>query len=465
MPTTATAISIKDTAWTFPYTSGWQQQSLSGENWTTLDLLLPQPIVDVSAVPSVSPTTPGVAITGQSSLLVPVFIRLFFHPRTNSITLSSLAQNQAAQLTPYGIADVDISVLCDGALYGVDQDYTITDAGVFTSLTLPQNLPITVYFSENYPAFQCSIDSQTWSPIVMLDSARPYPDETTTFVPLSIQGNTFAITDEQGVVTGMFLSMTTPLAQATTFQVNARGTADAGLTAELEVEMEHPQFMNALALTPVNEYPATLTMVEVEGFAASSRKTVWSGSIALDRGMTIRFPSTVVRRVWLTMAQANYTLKQYAVEPPDQTRRNTMYALQTALPLAAQRTPASVPQVYSGAQYSFGVESLVGYNTTPVSGVFVAGPLTALGCPDVLRIDVDAYLAVNTYLCYKAFDATGSVVDENLQGIPIVNSATVMPFASTLNRAQVSSCDLYLKFVPRDPLAVIERYFIQVLNV
>lgn len=461
MPSTAISIPPKSLAWTFTSDPSWQSQVRYGNDWAELDLLLPKPVVDVSTIASVTPSNSSVQVTGTSNLIVPINVRLMFVPRFQSITLPSLAAGASANLSLYGVADVDITVLSAGKLYAPDVDFTVLDDGTFTSIDLPEDQPILIYFTENWPAFQCSIDSLTWSQVVMLDSVRSYPDNTTEFAPITKQGSKFAITDELGVPTGLMLELVSPLLEETVIQASSRGTGSPGLSALLEIEMSIPQFMTALSISPATDFPASMTCVEIEGFSEASRQTVWTGSVALDRPMVIRFARNMVKRVYLTMLQENYTLEQYQVSPPDQLRRSIMYDLQTSLPTAVQRPTPPQAKQYSGAQYSFAIESIAGEDITASKGVFVAGGYPVAGCPEVIRFDMDTYQQVNAYLCYEAFNSAGLKVDENLQGVVLPVGAMVFPFSPTLDRTTVASVNIYFKFVPATPQAVLERYFLQ----
>ena len=53
------------------------------------------------------------------------------------------------------------------------------------------------------------------------------------------------------------------------------------------------------------------------------------------------------------------------------------------------------------------------------------------------------------------------ILDENLQGVVLPVGAMVFPFSPTLDRTTVASVNIYFKFVPATPQAVLERYFLQ----
>ena len=126
-------------------------------------------------------------------------------------------------------------------------------------------------------------------------------------------------------------------------------------------------------------------------------------------------------------------------------------------------TPAEPIFTY-GYQYEIGFENMVAgdvQSSTP--GVFVQGPLTIQGRPDVVRLDAQVSGTVSVYLCYVAYNAAKVTVDENLQGVPITpGTSMVFPFASLLDRTTVASVDVSVRFVLNSSNAFVERYYLQV---
>lgn len=107
--------------------------------------------------------------------------------------------------------------------------------------------------------------------------------------------------------------------------------------------------------------------------------------------------------------QENYSIKEYQDESQDALRRNTMNSLESSAPFSVRVSLPAVPVIYRGYQYEFGFENLAALDSgisTP--GVFVHGPLTVPGCPDVLRIDAETTGTVSLYVCYRAYDANGT---------------------------------------------------------
>ena len=460
LPRTTTTINSKNLVWHFTADSSWQQEILNADDfsWSSLSLLLPQPLVDVSAIPTVTPANNAIQVTGQSGLMLPVQLRLQFMQRRQVTTIASLTTTQPVQLTPYGFGDADVLAVAAGNSYQAGVDFQVNNDGTILSVTLPTATPITFSFLEYWPAFQCSIDGSTWSPVVMFDHARPYSDGTTNFIPLTINGNSFAVTDELGNPTGLFVELVAPLTVAAV--VVTVGAA--------EVDLERPAYLTGFHLEPATEYPAQLTQVEVEGFSVDSRTTVWSGTAVLDRQMAVNFPRTMVKKVWLTLMQTNYTIKQYQVPAVDQLRRDTMTSIQASLPSSVQNAPAAAPETYNGFLYNFYLQGMAGEDASTFKGVYVAGAYRFDGQPQIVRVDWQAFGNVDVYLCFRAFNAAGVVLDEQLQGLQYTNGQTIVfPFAygSSFDPTQVAYTWVYLKIIPRDPNAMMERFLVQVRHV
>lgn len=139
-----------------------------------------------------------------------------------------------------------------------------------------------------------------------------------------------------------------------------------------------------------------------------------------------------------------------------------MAQLQAALPFEAQAIPSSPTQTYTGVQYEFGLENIQGELWTSTSSVFVSGPNRLDGCPDTVRFDADVKGTVSLYLCYRAFNAAGQVLVENLAGIAITpNTSLVFPFPAGVVHSQVDHIDIYLRIVHRSADALVERYMMQ----
>jgi hypothetical protein len=458
---------------TWDYSAGQAQvEELSGTDWTQLTLLDPSVLINYAAPPVVQPASSPFVITGISNLgNLPIYIRTSFTPRHSQVTLT-VTNGQSISLSNYVVQTDFVFVIAGTTAYTNVTDYSVTDSGLFTGIDLPQDAPLTIYYVENFPSYQCSIDQVNWSPLRMLDPSRPYPETETAFLPIPFgqdaNGNPLLpITDELGVATGLNIKIgPNPPSQTYLLSTYSQASPDTvGATAVLEVDLDSFTFLNAIQLSPFTTFPCTLKRVEVQGLGANTRQTVWSGSAVIDRPTTVSFSQVATSTVYLTFYQQNYSLKQQTVEPPNALLTDVMQQLQAILPFNARQTPASPAQVYTGAQYEFGVEDVQGQFWTQTASVFAAGPNSYQGCPEVIRFDADSLGTVSFYLAYVAYSSTGAVVDTNYSGIPLTpGNATVFAFSSGVNRAQVDHMDIYLKIVHRSANALVERYLLQITS-
>jgi hypothetical protein len=268
---------------------------------------------------------------------------------------------------------------------------------------------------------------------------------------------------------GLYITLTGRLKQEVLLKITTPAdTSNAGAAAILEVDFERPTYLNGIHLEPFVTFPATVERIEVEGLTSDTKQVVYEGaSFTLDRPATVRFTRQVVRKAYVTLRQTNYTLKEHEVEAPDALRRDTLNSIQSALPFAVRRAAPAVPVRHRGAQYEFGIEAISGEDWQPaLPGVFVSGPHRFEGCPEVIRVDLDVQGTPEIYLCFRAYDASGNLKDVQLQGVQITNGQTkIFPFALSVPLEQVAHCDVYLKFIHRSSLDLIERFSIQASNV
>lgn len=478
-PATIRTVPVKWLQW-HVHTTG-EVEELAGVDWTKLSVLEAKPLVTYAGVPTVTPSPHPFHISGQSTLGgTPVYVRVQFTSRRNR-TIRRVTTGAAFALSPTGctVSIDDVVVMAADVVYDPVTHYTVDPDGTFTPVALPADQDVTVWFLEYFPSYQCSVNQRTWSPVVMLDAARPYSDTETQFRPIPLgratDGTaTLPITDELGNPTGLFIQLgsAVPVDDWSLVISNPGNPEAVGATALLELEMAQPTYLNALRVSPFTTFPLVLKRVEVEGLVTSTRHSVYEGSTVVDRMTLLRFDRTLVRRVYLTWYQENYTLKEYSVESVDALRSEVMTSLQSALPYAIRRAPSAVPTPHRGAVYEFGLEALEGQDWVSTKGVFVSGPHRVMGCPEVLRIDAEVTGDVSLYLCYRAYNAAGVIVDENLVGAnldthvgadPLTPStAFVFPFATDLDRSTVARTDVYLKMVHRSLDAVVERFLIQV---
>ena len=133
--------------------------------------------------------------------------------------------------------------------------------------------------------------------------------------------------------------------------------------------------------------PVRLKKIQAEGMLTYSDNPIFEGDMLLDRPETIRFADpdnnpVYVRRLFLTLYQPNYSLKEHLVSPADQLRQESLARLQSVLPFSDRSIRAALPTRVAGAQYEFGLRDIAGERyTTAFPGVFVSGPFTRDGMP------------------------------------------------------------------------------------
>jgi len=533
-PQSITGVPVNNLTWTYP-TGDAQVEVLNQDNWTKLTLLEPQPLINFSSTPSVTPAA-SPFVTGTSNLgSLPVYIQTSFVGRQRHTTTSA-TNGTTLSLSPYTVDTDEVYVFVGyGAtnqqLLSSVTDYTVDQYGNFTPITLAAAATtVDIFFEEEFPAYQCSIDQVNWSPLLMLDPARPYPDGATSFPPIAwsvdSKGNqALPVTDELGTPTGMYIEIGSA-APTQAYLLQAVGQASpntVGATAVLEVDFAQLSYLTVLRVTPFTTFPMILTKVEIQGITTNTRQTVWSGSTPIDQPTALHLDETLgtnplVSKAFLTFYQPNYSLKQQTVTPPDALRLNVMSQLQAVLPFNARNVVPPPAVVYTGAQYEFGVADVSGESWTALSGVFVSGPVRFVGIPELIRFDADfmagssgtAYTAstsntvnkiasalnsegvlaslvgfswamsndtsgqaVDFYLCFQAFDNTGTVIKQNLTGYLLPQGGSGQCFSFTypfINGwttgsgalSSVDHVDFYIKIVHRQASAIVQRYMLQV---
>lgn len=389
------------------------------------------------------------------------------------------------QLSPYAVDQDNIAAYIPlpntqlpKVMYFVDRDFVIDDISNVTFMDLVDNVPLIVRFTEHYPGYQCSVNETVWSPIIMLDPARPYPDNETIFNPIQLTVDPednltiFPITDEIGVPTGLTLEMVGQPIFAYYFEVTTPALPQCGATATLQINLNNPTYTNGLILSPFSTYPVRLTKIEIQSFEEDTSQTIGAPNALIDRPMVLTFPTTLLHTAFLTFYQESYDLSEYRVQPPDYIRRNALFAIQSILPFNVQREQRAVPVYYRGAEYTFGVESVAGVAWSPVlPGIFIAGAQHFDGCPDIFRYDADfidpssASSNFETYLCWIAYDSSNVIIDQELMGVEIFpGTCKVWPFSS-VSASSIDHVDIFLKFVIRSSEVVLQRYLLQVDSV
>jgi len=419
------------------------------------------------------------AISNQSVVAGRLIIRVVGNTTGNWL-IDDVRVHIPQTLSQYQVGLDNVNVFTTNAdgtplhAYFQNEDYVVDDASHITFEGLSDTTPYVVRFTEYFPAYQCSVNQSNWSPLIMLDSSRPYPDNITHFFPISIRvdshGNRtlFPITDELGVPTGLTLQVLSRVLYEYTFVVTTPADPHYGATAILEIDLSYPSYMNGLRLSPYAEFPIKLLKVEIESFTSDTRQTAGAPNILLDRPTVLTFPTSLVRKIYLTVYQENYTYEEYVVQAPDQLRIDTLASVQSVLPFNIRQPQRTPPTYHNGAQYEFGLENVAGIAASPaLPGVFVSGPYHFIGIPEVSRFDAQTEDSPNveSYLCFRAYSASGAEVDVQLQGIRIYpGTCEVFPFANTLDRTTVATVDVYIKTVLRTADAVMDRFQLQITS-
>lgn len=358
-----------------------------------------------------------------------------------------------------------------------DEHFVIDDISNITFMGLDDAITYTVRFTENFPGYQCSINEKVFSPLIMMDPNRPYPDTEKLFNPIEIgldssnRRTLFPITDETGVPNGLTIQVVGRPMFEYYFQISTPGQPQAGATAVLEIDLSSPAYLNGVSLAPFSAFPMRLSKVEIEPFITDTRQILGTPNTLIDRPLALTFPTTLLRKIFLTCHQESYNLTEHVVKPTDSLRRDTLASVQSVLPFNIHRAGKTVPVFFRGAQYAFGLEDIAGLAATPVlPGVFISGPYHFGFAPEVFRFDADIFdpNSINTsnvYLCWIAYNSAGLIIDQELSGVMINQGACeIWPFASLslLDRGNIHNIDIFLKFVIRDKNAVVQRFLLQV---
>ena len=475
-PTIHRNITVKDVSWNFTPNSGQTQFETiyaNDQTWAYLSSLEPSPILTFGApVISVQLPVGGSAVglyqaTGSvAGGSLPVYVRILFYPRQQNISVNNLVSAQVIQLSAYNVTADTVQVFTATKVFTQGIDFTVNDTSALTVLATGQ-LPgqsVTIMFEEYYPAYQCSIDQTHWSPIFMLDQNRPYPDDTTDFIPINIQNGHFPLFDELGVPLGLYLRVVgspTNIAAAgeMVLLVTTPGSGTFGETVQLNITLEQTVYMSGLHLEPFTNFPATITSIIAYGFTDINQSVVLDIPFILDREVTFKFPRQLVKSFVVTFAQTNYALKEYLVQAPDSLRRDTLAQLQASLPFSVQRPQPGIPQHFEGALYEFGVQNIAAYDDLPnLPGVFSSGPYLVEGTPEIIRLDCElTNMPTNAvYLGYISYDANDAILEQN--------EIAYTPGTTTLYPGTfvADHVDFFVKFVFREELSVAQALQLQV---
>jgi hypothetical protein len=474
--------------WTHSYDPD-DVEVLSGSDWASLTLMAPGPLLSLGApvarviLPD-SQASAQVLQVGMSKAAtsnLPVFVNITFLPRPRSDTFVVDPANYATQSFSLGPnrCTADGLIVYDATQsYEEGQDYQLDITSAHWNLIPMSSLAgktVNVLVTEYFPAYQCSINNEDWSPALFFDANNLYPNPQQSFVPVAIeqdpQGDWFPVTDELGTPVGIYMRPAIFLAMEYLLRVETPGNENTGvgMNAVLEVELEQPGYYTSIQVEPFTALPAYLTQISVEGIEIGQIATVFTGNILIDRAMGIRITQqdgtpVYVRMIYLSLVQNNYSLTEEVINPADQFRRDALAQIQAVIPFTTRQIEASVPQHVIGAQYELGLRNISAKNEVfNGTGVMVSGPFAKDGCPEMVRVDVDCSGPVNCYLYCKLYDGSGDEPQPTMVGPAPSGSAISFPdFVVTLGSPTIVKVEFFLKWVMSDTSAVLRRYLLQV---
>ena len=464
---------------------------LSGPDWASLTLMAPSPLLSLGA-PAANVILPDsqssahvlevrMAPSQAATSNLPVFVNITFLPRPRLDTFAIDPDNWATQvfsLGPNRCTAVGLIVYDVAKSYTEGQDYQLDITNShwnFIPMASLAGKTVNVLVTEYFPAYQCSVNNEDWSPALFFDAGNLYPNPQQSFVPVAIeqdpQGVWFPVTDEMGTPVGIYMRPAIFLAMEYLVRVETPGNENTGvgMNAVLEVELERPGYYTSIQVEPFTALPAYLTQIQVEGIEIGQIVTVFTGNVLVDRAMGIRITQpdgapVYVRTVYLSLVQNNYSLTDEVIDPADQVRRDALAQIQAVIPFTTRQIEASVPQHVTGTQYALGVRNISALaEVFSGTGVLVSGPFAVDGCPEIVRVDVDCSGPVGCYLYCKLYDEAGGTPQPILVGLlPSGTTLSFQDFVHTLGSPSVVQVEFFLKWVISDANAVLNRYLLQV---
>jgi hypothetical protein len=393
---------------------------------------------------------------------------------SGSYSLSSQSTvNTPLRLTNgYTIDPTSVSVFSSSTYYNINEDFVVTGQGYLTLINVPALESITVTFTEYFPSYQCSVNQTIWSQTIMFDYLRPYPDNETLFwtIPIGVDPdgirNKLPIVDESGIGTGLYINLTGLMTGE--YLLKVYQTADSstpGKQVQLVIDFGQPIFMNVLNLSSYTNYPVNILSIDSQGFASNTLQNLFTGSLLIEKPTAIRFPTTLISKITLTLSQINYSIKQHQIIPDDYIRRQAINDLQSVIPYQAQE-PNILPETIfaDGYQYEFGLENISGANEVNTqTTVFISGPYTTDTRSSSITLQADFIGDVDFYLCYNALNTNQTIIDSNLVGIALTPGVSIpFPFSSGTSLTSINYENLYLKMVFRDYNSSVKSFLLQV---
>jgi hypothetical protein len=454
-------------------------EELSGTDWTSYSLLAPAPriqFLSVSAtvlLPLSKADAQILRVKGtQGSVNIPTYVRIVFTPRRTVKTLTVDQPVVRFTLSDYRVGTDNLLVFNDGNFFEQNQSYTLDfDNGnhdLYTKADM-NGQTVNVLFTEYYPGYQCSTNNLDWSPVVLFDPVNPFPDVTQDYFPIDIKDGWFPAVDELGRPTGItFQPVGKPDSEAL-IRLEMVADPNYGTSAALEVDFSKPGYMNGIRLTPFSGLPMRLRQIDVQGTASATTATIFTGDVAIDRTVSVRFQnpdgsSVYVRKLFLTFYQENYSLVEQVEEASDQLRRDALARLQSTIPFSTAPVDTGSILRTTGAQYDFGLRDIVGERYIPDGpGLLVSGPFSVEGPAEIVRFDAEA-IATDAYLMWEAIVAETGEVLTSLAGTPLVSgTAVAVPTLITVPPGDtLLKTSFYVKWALRSETSVVTRFLLQV---
>lgn len=474
-PATVTSIPVKNLLWTSTNPGTSDPLYAPDMTWAELDIVEDLPQVQFTSAPSIQVvlplsggTTDFINVTGQvPGGALPTYLRLLFYPRTSQVE-GIVSNGVIFTVSPYTIDPDGVTIYTEdengnpNLFFQSGTDFTIDQTGSITPITIGTDVDVQIRFSENFPAYQCSVDQLTWGDVHMLDINRPYRDDETSFIPLGIVNGQFPLTDETGLPNGLFFTIKTQPKTDYTLLITTPGASSYGPRVTLEIDLDAPKYCNTLSIKPFNAYPAKLITVELEGLTSTTRTPVYQGSTLVDSALNIRFPRQLVTSIYLTFVQENYTITEFQDLSTDSLRRATMATVEASLPFTLGQYIPPVTTTQRGYEYSLGFEEIEGQDVQAVlPGVLVQGPYVIQGCPSIFRLDLEAIGTFDTYLCFSAFNSAGVLLDSSTGTLLTPGVAFLFPFNPATVLSNVASVQVSLKIALRDASSILSRYNMQ----
>ena len=297
----------------------------------------------------------------------------------------------------------------------------------------------------------------------MLDPSNPYPEDLPITHITHVDGQKFPITNEEGLPTGLTMSMIGKPLYPYTFVVGVSAQPAWGKIATLEIDLGYTGYLNQVNIKPFTNFLPVLTQVAVKGFTSIAPTVVYQGYEEISVETRIQFPRQLVGTVYLTFRQEGFTAKDQEITDSNYVLRSVLEQIQNILPVAAQRNILADYKVQTGYQYDFGISEIFAIDASTGIGITTSGAYRFTGQPITVSFDSVDTGTVAHYIYYKATNLNGTVIDFNTTGILISPGyAICIPYATGVAVNTIAYVDFYIKHVLSTADASVTRFAIQV---